>query len=397
MMDVLIWVEFIVTIAILMVVARKSLWIALAVSSLFLGLVSVSFADLSVIVTDVLFDPSILLLSLSVGIIAMIGGALEMTGLIDDLMLNTSLRRRPALLVLPAMLGMLPIPGGALLSAPVVKGAAGSAPADVKVGINVWSRHLAVLFYPLGSLLATTKMAGLDLYEVMLYAIPGLILTSLLTWIFLIRKVDGGPIHEGEKERKKAYLPVVLILIAPLIHASLMYLFPGIMEELFLLMGVSLSLALILIVKGKGLDFLFPVVKRMRAWNFALIILALFIFLEVFKSSNASEAIASLPLSRALMVVFAGGFLGVVTGRVNIPISVMLPILSTAAYPQINYITFSILFFSIFIGYLLSPIHPCMSVSLEYFRTDYTSVLKRTIVPAVIAWAFVLVLALFLI
>ncbi|MBN1539784.1 MAG: DUF401 family protein [Candidatus Thermoplasmatota archaeon] len=395
-MDILIWFEFIVTINILMLIARKSLWVALAFSALVLGLISVPFGTLSVIVSDTLSDPSIILLAVSVGLIAVIGGALEMTGLIDDMMSNTSLKRRPALLVIPAMLGMLPIPGGALLSAPVVQRGAGNASGDVKAGINVWSRHIAVLFYPLGSLLATTKMAGLDLYEVLLYMVPGLVLTIVLTWIFLLRKVENGRIAEGERSRKKALIPVLLILSAPAVHASFMYLFPSVMEEIFLFLGVSLSLVLIMIVKRKGPSYLIPVARKMKAWNFALIIMGMFLFLEIFNASDAPDAISTLPLSRPLLVVFAGGLLGVATGRVNIPISIMLPIL-VAAGAIIDNVTFTILFFSIFIGFLVSPVHPCVSVSLEYFRTDYLSVLRRTMIPAGIAWAFSLGAALVLI
>ncbi|MFO8050939.1 MAG: DUF401 family protein [Thermoplasmatota archaeon] len=396
-MEVLIWAEFIVTITVLMIVARKSLWLALALSSLVLGLIAVPFGDLSVLVFETITDPPVVLLAISVGLIAMIGGALEITGLINQLMDNTSLGRRSALVVLPAMLGMLPIPGGALLSAPIVKKAGGGAAGDLKVSINVWSRHIALLFYPLGSLLATTKMAGVNLYQAVLYLLPGLVLTVVLIWIFLLRKVEGGKMNHGEKYRRKALLPVVLILIAPAIHASLMYMFPSAMEEVFLFVGVCVSLALIMLIKGKGARFLVPVALKMKAWNFALIILGLFVFLKVFNASDSPDAIASLPLSRPLMVVLAGGFLGIVTGRVNVPISVMLPILSTAAYPEIGIITFSILFFAVFIGYLISPVHPCVSVSLEYFRTDYISMLKRTIVPALIAWAFTMAAAFILI
>jgi integral membrane protein (TIGR00529 family) len=396
-MDIFVWFEFIITITLLMLIARRSLWVALGFSALVLGLVSIPFLDLSVIVSGTIFDPSIVLLAVSVGLIAVIGGALEMTGLIDELMSNTSLKRRPALLVIPAMLGMLPIPGGALLSAPVVQRGAGKADADIKASINVWSRHVAVLFYPLGSLLATTKMAGLDLYEILLYMVPGLVLTIVLTWIFLLRKVDKGRMTDGKRIRKKAAIPVLLILSAPAVHASLMYLFPSVMEEVFLLLGVSLSLALILIVKRKGPSYLVPVARRMKAWNFALIIMAMFIFLGIFNASDAPDAISTLPLTRPLLVVLAGGLLGVATGRINVPISIMLPILSTGTLPGMDNITFTILFFSIFIGFLISPVHPCVSVSLEYFRTDYLSTLKRTMIPASIAWFVSLGAALILI
>jgi len=392
-MSMIMWLEFLLTFSILMLAARKSLWLALFLSALFLGLLSVPFPELSVIVSNTLLDPSVLLLAVSVGLIAILGGSMEMTGLIDDLMSNTSLRRRPALIVLPGLLGMLPIPGGALLSAPIVARAAPDAEKGTKASVNVWSRHLAVLFYPLGTLLATTKMAGLDLYTEILYLSPGLILTIVMIWIFFLGKVEDGRISGGERKRMKAFVPVSVILTAPIIHVSLMYLFPGIIPELFLLIGVSSALVLVLVVKGEGAAHVILSARRMRAQNFVLIILGMFVFLEVFNASDVPEVIRSLPLSRPLLIVFAGSVLGAVTGRVNVPVSVMLPVLGAST---MDYTTFSILFFSIFIGYLVSPVHPCVSVSLEYFRTDYSSMLRSSALPALVMLAAVLVVSLIL-
>ncbi|MDG6224499.1 MAG: DUF401 family protein [Candidatus Thermoplasmatota archaeon] len=390
-MNAMSFIEFIVAISALMLIARKSLWLALTFSALLLGIISLSFSDLSVVVSTTLFDPSIILLSISVALIAMIGGSMEMTGLIDEMMDNAKISRRHALLTIPAVLGLLPIPGGALLSAPVVEKGAGKAEPDIKASINIWSRHVTVLFYPLGTLLAASKMAGLNVYTIILYLLPGLVLTIVLIWAFLLRKVEGGRISSGGTI-KKALAPILLILTAPLVHAGLMHAFPNVMEEIFLLIGVSLSLSLVMIFKRKGPSYLLPVLKKMKAYNFALIIIGMFLFLNVFNSSNAPGAVAYLPLSTPLLIVLAGGLLGVATGRVNVPISVMLPIL-TAKGMIVNEISFTILFFSIFIGFLISPVHPCVSVSLEYFRTDYPSTLKRTFIPATISWSLALITA----
>jgi len=36
------------------------------------------------------------------------------------------------------------------------------------------------------------------------------------------------------------------------------------------------------------------------------------------------------------------------------------------------------------VGYILTPIHPCISVSVEYFRTSMGLFLRRLIAPAAI-------------
>ncbi len=386
MSDLIVWIEFIVAIAILMILARKSLWIALVISALFLGFMDLPFTEVARITYDTLTDTAVLLLAISVALIAVIGGAMQASGMINDLVDNTKMRRRQALVVLPGLIGMLPIPGGALLSAPVIKRAAPGLDKNVKVAINVWSRHLIVMIYPLAILLPATKMAGLDLYETLLYTIPGFLLLGLLIYIFFLRNVENGRVSKGKTSAKKMALPVLVILSAPIIHASMMYIFPSILAEWFLLIGVMISLGMAFFLGGLSIREAIPISRGMKAWNFGLIILGMFIFLNIFTVSGGPEAIASLPLSKALLVVFAGALLGLATGRVIVPVSVMVPIL-IAKYGEnaVDPIVFSVMYFAIFIGYIISPIHPCVSVSLEYFKATYTGMLRRSWVPALIA------------
>jgi len=56
-----------------------------------------------------------------VAIIPLIGGGLEESGRMAELVSNLRIGRRAFLASSPALLGMLPMPGGALLSAPLVE------------------------------------------------------------------------------------------------------------------------------------------------------------------------------------------------------------------------------------------------------------------------------------
>ena len=386
MSDLIVWIEFIVAIAILMILARKSLWIALVISALVLGFMGLPFIEVARITYDTLTDPAVLLLSLAVALIAVIGGAMQRSGLINDLVDNTRMRRRPALVALPGLIGMLPIPGGALLSAPVIDRAAPGLDRNVKVAVNVWSRHLIVMIYPLATLLPATKMAGLDLYETLLYTIPGFLLLGLLIYIFFLRNVENGRISRGKTSAKKMALPVLVILSAPIIHASMMYILPSILAEWFLLIGVVISLGMAFFLGGLSIGELLPITVKMKAWNFGLIIVGMFIFLNIFTVSDAPGAIASLPLPKAFLLVFAGALLGLATGRVIVPVSVMVPIIIVKyGESAMEPILFSVMYFSIFIGYIISPIHPCVSVSMEYFKATYMGVLRISWIPSLIA------------
>ncbi len=376
----LIWLGFFLSIALLMLIARKSLWIALTVAAIILGSFSLSVYEIGEEILNTLTDSSILLLALSVGMIPMIGGVMETSGLMDDLVENLRMKKRLFLAFSPALMGMLPMPGGALLSAPIIKKGGKGVSNDRKSAVNVWFRHLLLLIYPLGALLATTKMAGLDLYLAILYLIPGFLLMLVLGYLFLLRDVEGK-IEYGRFKPKKLAIALGIILAAPLIHLSLM-MFDNAIPEVYLLIGVSISLALALYFGRTGLNGIKNVSLKMKPWNFALIIIGMFLFLNIFEASDTPGVIASLAVSKAILLVVIGAILGFATGRVQVPVSILLPIyFSKYGVEAMMALPFALMFFSIFMGYIISPVHPCISVSLEYFRSSFKDFLKNMMIP----------------
>ncbi len=376
----LIWLGFFLSIALLMLIARKSLWIALTVAAIILGSFSLSVYEIGEEILNTLTDSSILLLALSVGMIPMIGGVMETSGLMDDLVENLRMKKRLFLAFSPALMGMLPMPGGALLSAPIIKKGGKGVSNDRKSAVNVWFRHLLLLIYPLGALLATTKMAGLDLYLAILYLIPGFLLMLVLGYLFLLRDVKGK-IEYGRFKPKKLAISLGIILAAPLIHLSLM-MFDNTITEAYLLIGVSISLALALYFGRIGLNGIKNVSLKMKPWNFALIIIGMFLFLNIFEASDTPGVIASLAVSKAILLVVIGAILGFATGRVQVPVSILLPIyFSKYGVEAMMALPFALMFFSIFMGYIISPVHPCVSVSLEYFKSSFKDFLKNMIIP----------------
>jgi hypothetical protein len=59
-------------------------------------------------------------------------------------------------------------------------------------------------------------------------------------------------------------------------------------------------------------------------------------------------------------------------------------------------ITFAVIYTALFFGYMISPVHPCVGVSLEYFKVPMKSFIKLLIVPTSIVFAVTLVLSFFM-
>jgi len=391
----LLWVGFALSVTLLLLVSRRSLALGMAAATVVLGAFTLSPAGFGSALLRTITDPSVLLLALVVGTIPIIGGLLESAGQMDRLVSNLRIGVRPFLAFAPALLGLLPMPGGALLSAPLVERGAGHAPADVKAAANVWFRHTLLLVYPLGSsLIASAKIAGFEVYEVIPYMAPVFVLFSLLGYVFLLRRVDGRLEASGRFSPAGLLVPLSVILAAPVLDLVLKSVVALPYAEIGTAAGVFASLALAILVCRARPREVWRTAVRMKAWTFAAIILAMFAFLEVFGASGVPERIAAMTLPPLVLCGVIGFALGLITGRIQAPMAIVVPIY-VSTYGGLSPTTFAVTYVAVFLGYILTPIHPCISVSVEYFKTSLSSFLWRLAAPAGVGLAAALATGLF--
>ena len=112
-----------------------------------------------------------ILLTSVVVLITFLGALLKEIGFLEKL--STAVEglpggRRTATVLLPPMIGMMPMPGGSLLSAPLVGNVLShrNYPPDFKVVTNYWFRHIAEFFWPLyAGIILTEAIAGKGIEE----------------------------------------------------------------------------------------------------------------------------------------------------------------------------------------------------------------------------------------
>ena len=389
------WIGFVLSIVALLYTSRRSLWLAMTAAAVVLALFTLSISEMVVVLTRTFADPSVLLITFVVGIIPIIGGALEESGQMERLVANMRMRKRLFFAVSPALLGMLPMPGGALLSAPLIEKGGKGIPADVKTAANVWFRHAFLLVYPLGSsLIASAKIASIGLYQAILYLFPAFLLTVFIGYFILLRHVEGRMDYEGEFSLSGLVVPLGIILSAPVIDITMKSTLPLRYPEIGTAVGVSVSLLLAMAIGRIGAKQLPAIVAKMRPWKYAFIILAMFLFLNVFTLSGSPETLASLDLSPVLLCTVIGFVLGMITGRIQAPIAIVIPIFATA-HGAISLPAFAVTYFAIYLGYVISPVHPCVSVSIEYFSISTSMFLRRMALPITIVALADLVVAFF--
>jgi hypothetical protein len=190
-------------------------------------------------------------------------------------------------------------------------------------------------------------------------------------------------------------VPLAIILAAPLLDLLLKGTIDLPVAEIGTSVGVSVSLVSAIAVGRLRLGQLGAIFRRMTPWKYALIVLAMFAFLNVFTASGVPERIAAMTLPPVVLCVVIGAVLGLITGRIQAPMSIVLPIYAST-YGAMSAPVFALTYFAVFLGYVLTPIHPCISVSVEYFKTSMGPFLRRLIAPAATGLVVSLVVGLFL-
>ncbi|MFX1477101.1 MAG: DUF401 family protein, partial [Promethearchaeota archaeon] len=279
------WLSFIIIIGIVMALSKYELGIVLTLGAI--GFAILAGVDIIQSLFKVLIDPSILALIVIMILIPILGGIMEESGLMLEMIQKMRISKKSSLMVIPALFGLLPVPGGALMSAPILQQIDTEEDANKKVSINVWYRHTLVLIYPLSSsIIVASILTNINLYIIVIGLVPGVILMWIIGYITLVKNVAPF-LEQEERDLKRAFHNLLPILIAPIIDIIGRVIFNFPVPELFLLIGLVFSILIALKFGKMKFSSIKIISKKMKIWRFPLIIFSMFLFLEVFILSGA--------------------------------------------------------------------------------------------------------------
>jgi uncharacterized protein len=337
---------------------------------------------------------------------------MEKTGVMKDLVefVRKSISRRAGLAVLPALIGWLPMPGGAIFSAPMVHelDTDGEIAPLLKTKINYWFRHVWEYWWPLypGVLLAM-EMTELPLWQFVLLQLP-LSLFSIAGGIFfLLKKVP----HENRKRcesetsgKAKDFILLILpILVVIFSYMVISILFPKfIVISRFIPMVLALFFALITlqIQRPLNLSFLKKIVFSSSLFKMVLIVVIIRIygaFIEfplpdgtLLMSLVRDElALMKIPVIIIIMLIpFVSGLAtGIAIGFVGASFPIIVNLLGQNPLSR-DLLSYTVIGYSFgYIGMMLSPVHVCHVVTNEYFKTDLSKSMIRLVKPSLVVLA----------
>lgn len=310
------------------------------------------------------------------------------TKLIDSL--RTFFSKGGTLGVIPAVYGLMPVPGGALFSAPLIdkEGDKFGLNKNQKNYLNVWFRHIWFPIYPISAamiLLCSEKFANINIYNLVVLNIPAFFLMIIIGIIVLKKVVIKTPSATTQQKNFQGLIYLIPPLIPILVYAVLQFF--DIPRTRSFIIGVFLGLLLLyLMVKLPSKEYA-QILKKSLTWKFALVIFGIIIFRQMIEVSGATEIIReginSIAIPSILLIILIPLFLGTVTGYNLGAIALSFPIIASLQ-GDIGSVSFaSIIFMSSLAGYLISPIHLCNVLSSEYLKTDTTR-MYRFYIPSII-------------
>lgn len=335
-------------------------------------------------------------LALLMTLIFILAKLMQETGAITKLIdsLRTFFSKGGTLGVIPAVYGLMPVPGGALFSAPMIneEGDKYHLDKNQKNFLNIWFRHVWFPIYPISSamiLICSEKFSDINIYSLILANVPAFIAIIIIGFILLKKFITNAPKQQTNPTKDYSGLMFLLPPIVPLVFYAVLQLF-GFPQIRSFLIGVVFSIILVYFITNINRRDYIQALKKSLTWKLGVAIFGIMIFREMFEVSGANVIIAdmigNLPFPAIWMVALIPLLLGSLTGynlgAIALSYFLVEPFFS---YTGIGIIGLtSIIFMSSFVGYLVSPIHLCNVLSSDYLKTDTTRMYKMFIPAAVL-------------
>jgi hypothetical protein len=334
-------------------------------------------------------------LALVIGLIITLSQLLSKSGQLDRIVM--SFRRlspgpRFTMAAMPALIGLLPMPGGALFSAPMVDVSAGGEGVDpeLKLAVNFWYRHIWEFWWPLyPGIILGLSLFHIEAWKLIASLVPMTIGSLISGYIFILSRVDrdvGGSNPENGPAAGRFVFETLPILLAIVVFmgsngavAAIDFLYDmSIPTPKYIGLAVGLALAIILVVRRNGLErgMVKESLLNKTMFSIVMIVFMVMLFKGVLIQSHAIDQIREdlslfgIPyiIVIALLPLIAGLVTGIAVGMVGASIPLVVALIPTGE-SLLPYAVLSMGFG--LMGMLASPVHTCLLVSREYFSADF--------------------------
>ena len=292
-----------------------------------------------------------------------------------------------AIHVAPAAIGLMPLPGGAVVSAAAVKDLVKNlrlSPVQATF-INFWFRHIcefATPVYP-GIIMAGVFLS-VPLSYVLLHLVPMWVLMLVFGLFVSHRILRLSPTGDGRQRSGSD-------IVQELLRSA----WPVLLLFVLVLLGLDAAPAFLVTVLALVLQqrLSLPEVESGLRYGFnpriLFLLYAVMLYKNVVETSGAAHSLFSdmqaISMPPVVILTVLPLLIGFATGLSSAMVGISIPLLMPFIVTEygISGGAFLLAYAAGGLGYLLSPLHLCLVLSAEYFKARLASVYRYLLPPAV--------------
>jgi integral membrane protein (TIGR00529 family) len=291
--------------------------------------------------------------------------------------------------IIPAFIGLLPMLGGAMFSAPLVEGIGASLKLrpEQKTYINYWFRHILEYVFPLYSgLVLAGALLSIPLPTLVPAQVPLTLGAIIAGVLFGLRHINPES-TEGESTGRPANrwrsAGVLALSIWPIVLVILL--------ALVFRIELALSLAATILLAGLlnrlSLRTWGDILRQGLSPKMALLVIGVMLFKQMVEATGAAstipDAFASLGLPPQIVIFAMPLAVGLSTGMISAAVGISFPLLRPIIVGNAVHLNYAVFAFTGgFVGMMLSPLHLCLALTKDYFQAQWGP-LYRMLVPSV--------------
>ncbi|MBW2518652.1 MAG: DUF401 family protein, partial [Deltaproteobacteria bacterium] len=326
-------------------------------------------------------DPKTLSIAAVVSLILVLSSSMELAGQMQRMLKNfQGLVSSPRLnlVIFPALIGLLPMPGGAVFSAPMVKelGMRSKLSGAQLSFVNYWFRHIWEHWWPLyPGILLTAVITEIGLVAIIAVMCP---FTAVAVWLgYRALKGSGSlPANANQNLRRplwpfiKELVPILMVIFPGLgLGVLLSKLFPAfpISKEIGLIFALCMAIAWVWYQNGTSKKRIISTLANPQLLNMMYMIAGILIFKGILTDSRAAAAISQeliqmhipLVLITVVLPLLVGMSGGIVIAFVGSTLPILVPMIQSLGQAQFLPAYVMLVLVSGFTGVMLSPMHLC--------------------------------------
>jgi len=306
--------------------------------------------------------------------------------------------RRVSLCLMPAFGGLLPMPGGAMWSAPLVQNVdrQSEISPEQRTFVNYWFRHVWEYVLPVyPGLVLAAAILGVPITHLVRGQVHLTVASIVSGAVVVLLTIKRGGHTDVAAESKAKALRLLLYGIWPFAFVIILVL--GFKQDLLIVLA-SAILLMWLVTRTRPREFVRLAWKSFSPASLS-VVLGVMGFKEIMTAGGVVEVLpgllASLHIPNVLVLFFIPLLVGLLTGITQAFVGVAFPVIMPFIHKGDSSLAFAALAYSGgFLGVLLSPVHLCLILTHQYFKARLGGVYRLMIFPVIFVACVAFVLAL---